>query len=200
MGVCPHRALSTPILQMMFPVPAWRKINRKVWEEDVPIMTEAWAQDGWRVARIHTLKSGDWYKAEIRYTRTAEDGTIHYWNEGIWREPSTNFKPTGTTYEIDSPGKIIFTWYPTHQSLIDQLGGILGNTALASAIDSAMTPAADAARDAQSEEGTDNSEGSSTPALPTRVPAVKRVRSSSPLPGEERMSKRMPMPGPDVSR
>ena len=78
---------------------------------DVPLMTQEWDSDGWRVARIHTLKVGEWYKAEVRYTMTTAEGTIHNFNHSIWREPTPHFRPTGSTFELDNPGEIIFTWY-----------------------------------------------------------------------------------------
>ena len=65
------------IVQQMSSVHQWRQINWKLWEADVPIMKEEWSNAGWSVDSIHTLKSGDWYKAEIKYKRTAEDNTIN---------------------------------------------------------------------------------------------------------------------------
>ena len=40
-------------------------------------MKEEWSNAGWSVASIHTLKSQEWYKAEIMYRMTAEDNTTY---------------------------------------------------------------------------------------------------------------------------
>ena len=178
------------IVQQMSSVHQWRQINWKLWEEDVPIMKEEWSNAGWSVDSIHTLKSGDWYKAEIKYKRTAEDNTIHNFHHSIWRQPTEHFKPTGTTYEFDSPGKLIFTGYCTDGSRVNQLVDFVNQTSLADVIDQMMTPAADAARRAQSAEDPDGAAASSTFGPRSRT---KRLRSSSGS-SEERTTKRMTMP------
>ena len=96
------------IVWQMSSVHQWRQIGFQVWEEDVPIMKEEWSNAGWSVASIHTWKSGDGYKADIKYKRTAGDDTIHTVGfRSMWRQPTGHFRPTGITYELDSPEKLI---------------------------------------------------------------------------------------------
>ena len=161
-------------------------------------MTQEWDSDGWRVARIHTLKVGDWYKAEVRYTTTTAAGTIHNFNHNIWREPTPHFRPTGTTIELDNPGKIIFTWYCTKDDPENRLASALTQASLASPGDATYTPAADAAAAAQSSDGAEETqEPAAAPPPWPRNPSVMRPRTGSRSSSDsDKVSKRMSLPDP----
>ena len=166
-------------------------------------MTEEWDNDGWSVASIHTWKTGDWCKAKIKYQRIAEDDTIKHFDDEIWRKPIPYFKPTGTIYEIVSPAKVIFTWYSTEDSSESQLVDRLKQTSVSAYVDNDWTPAADAARDAQSEDGSDEFQEPAAASSLARGPPVKRMRFLSPSGPEDDTAKRMygenpppPMPWP----
>ena len=102
----------------------WKRASKGTWNEEVVILTDQWAADGWTIRSLNVLKSQEAYKVTVEYSNKWPDGKEDGFSGFIWRNPDPNWKPTGVTWFLEDVSKVIINWWPRSRAhhMVSELG------------------------------------------------------------------------------